>query len=309
MIRETMPVAILARVEEYAAPDFSPLLSEMLTQTLYPQELKGALVLLKPNLITARGGPLSCTNRAVILAVSKWFLDQGARVQVGDSPAFGSAASVLDSLQLTEALDALGVTIVEFDRLVSRTLPSGETVKVAARALECDLLVNLPKCKAHVQTRVTLAIKNYYGCVAGIRKAWWHMIHGGESGRFADLIVQLPLVLAPSISLVDGIEAMHKNGPVHGVPFPAGILAAGQNPVALETVLLHVLGVASHSCPLWNAAVKQGLEGTTMGACTWLTGENPGYQIEGFQVPSELMPVRFNPFRFVRSSLQRFLLS
>ncbi|MCI5190639.1 MAG: hypothetical protein D3905_12820, partial [Candidatus Electrothrix sp. AS4_5] len=64
-------------------------------QPLSPLSLCSAQVLLKPNLISAKTGPLACTEGAFILAVAKRFIDQGAKVSLGDSPAFGTTASVL----------------------------------------------------------------------------------------------------------------------------------------------------------------------------------------------------------------------
>ncbi|WP_051309933.1 DUF362 domain-containing protein [Desulfogranum japonicum] len=303
------PEVFLAKVTEYTSADFYPSVKALLEHTVNPKGLNGQRVMLKPNLISAKGGNLACTHPEVILAVARWFLENGARVQVGDSPAFGTAETVLDSLQVASTLRTLGVQIVNFNRGVSKVLPGGMQVKVAAAAVECDLLVNLPKCKAHAQARITLAMKNYYGCVVGLRKAWAHMQHGGKNGRFAELVVQLPSVLAPSVSLMDGIIAMHRTGPVHGVAFPAGVMAAAQNAVALDTVLMGVLNITPQSCPLWVAASELGMEGTAAGPFQWLTGEPQGYIVKDFEVPSVLMPIRFNPFRFIRSSVRRVLLS
>ncbi|MFH1020188.1 MAG: DUF362 domain-containing protein, partial [Pseudomonadota bacterium] len=56
----------------------------------------GSRVLLKPNLVSAvRNTGLACTYPEVVAAVAEWFLDQGATVRVGDSPAFGTALAVM----------------------------------------------------------------------------------------------------------------------------------------------------------------------------------------------------------------------
>ena len=48
--------------------------------------LRGTQVLLKPNLLTANNAQLACTDARFLVAAARWFLDQGAKVQVGDSP-------------------------------------------------------------------------------------------------------------------------------------------------------------------------------------------------------------------------------
>lgn len=272
------------------------------------RNLRSAKVLLKPNLITASNGQLACTHGQVMAAVARHLLAQGARVLVGDSPAFGSAQSVLEKIGAWSLLAHLGVEVVEFRPARMLTLPSGLQVPVAAPVLECDYLINLPKLKAHGQMRVTLAVKNYFGCVAGLHKPWWHMVHGGAQGRFAELLVELLTLLPSGYSLVDGIEAMHVSGPIHGQPFALGLLAGGANPIALDTALLAVLGIDPQQSPLWTAARAAGMVGTELGQLHFPHAGPETLQAKGFVVPEELNPVRFNPLRFLKSSVQRLLM-
>jgi uncharacterized protein (DUF362 family) len=270
--------------------------------------LRTARVLLKPNLITGRNGWLACTDGRFIVAVAKWFATMGAKVVVGDSPSFGSARSVLEAINALTALQNLSVPVVEFRQGRTMFLPSGHRATVAAAAMDCDLLVNLPKVKAHSQMRVTLAVKNLFGCLCGFHKPWWHMVHGGNNGRFAELLVDLLAILPPGCTLVDGIVAMHKTGPVHGAPFPLGIIACGINPVAIDTGLLALLGVDPFRSPLWRAADRAGVEGTSMSNLVFQLATPAELAVHGFAVPEELGSVRFNPFRFAKNSMKRVLL-
>lgn len=267
---------------------------------------RSAKILLKPNLITATNARLSCTNSQLITTVAGWLLDQGAQVTVGDSPAFGSAHSVLRAIGALPELERLGVRIAEFRRKTTLQLSSGIKAHVAVAALDCDYLLNLPKVKAHGQMRMTLAIKNYFGCVAGLHKPLWHMVHGGDQGLFADLLVQLLAVLPAGFSLVDGIEAMHVTGPIHGQPFRLGVLAGGVNPVAVDSALLAVLGVNPQSCPLWRVARALRMAGTEEQQLQFPLAAPEELAISNFLIPEELMPVRFNPIRFCTSTLRRW---
>lgn len=270
--------------------------------------LRTMQVLLKPNLITARNGALACTDSRLIVTVAQWFLAQGTQVTVGDSPSFGSARSVLGAIGALPALHKLGVPVAEFRRSKVITLPCGQKAAMAAAAMDCDLLVNLPKVKAHSQMRVTLAVKNLFGCLSGFHKPWWHMVHGGEHGRFAELLVDLLAVLPAGCTVADGIVAMHRTGPIHGDPYPLGVLAAGVNPVAVKTALLGLLGVDPHQCPLWRAAHRADLAGTRMEKLVFPLVQPTGLAVADFMVPGELGPVRFNPFRFTKNSMKRMLL-
>ncbi|MCI5168523.1 MAG: DUF362 domain-containing protein, partial [Candidatus Electrothrix sp. GM3_4] len=145
----------LTSCSSYNNHDLSQSLDRALKTLELPTNLHSSEVLLKPNLISAKAGPLACTEGAVILAVARWFIDQGARVGIGDSPAFGTAASVLKNinlnsnpnanLNLLDELAHLGVQIRPFTQGVPVELPGGGQAILARVALECDLLVNIPR--------------------------------------------------------------------------------------------------------------------------------------------------------------------
>ncbi|NOQ46204.1 MAG: DUF362 domain-containing protein, partial [Desulfobulbaceae bacterium] len=198
-------IVALARCPGYQAGNLARAIDTVISAVDPPENLTSCHVLLKPNLISAKKGTLPCTEGAFLLAVARWFLDRGAVVSVGDSPAFGTTTSVLARLEYTDQLQKLGVGLVNFSRVRTVILPSGIQVGMAADALDCDLLVNLPRVKAHAQLRITLAVKNCFGCLAGLRKPWWHMMYGGKQGRFADLLVELLSILPDSLHLADGI--------------------------------------------------------------------------------------------------------
>lgn len=298
----------LAPQKDYQEPGLGETLAPMLGKLTDGANLHGLHVLLKPNLLTAKNCRLACTDTRFILAVSRWFLDQGSRVSIGDSPAFGSAAGVLDAMGALQKLGALGVRVRNFRRRRSISLAHGVTVGLAEAALDCDLLVNLPKVKAHAQARVTLAVKNCFGCVSGFQKPLRHMIHGGRHHIFFELIASIPGVLPPAVHLVDGIVAMHIIGPVFGRPFPLGCVAGSRNPFALDTALLRILRLPPSRSPLWLAERKLGISGTSLNGFELDQTMLQALQADGFQVPDELMSVRFNPGRFLKGSIRRLFL-
>jgi uncharacterized protein (DUF362 family) len=292
----------------YEQPSLDAAIESLLASMDSLGTLRTARVLLKPNLITARNGRLACTDGRFIVAVARWFAVRGAQVAVGDSPSFGSARSVLEAIDALPVLREMGVPVVEFRQVKEVTLPGGYKVPMAAAAMECDLLVNLPKVKAHSQMRLTLAVKNLFGCVSGFHKPWWHMVHGGANGRFAELLVALLALLPAVCTMVDGIVAMHQTGPIHGEPYALGVITGGANPVAVDTGLMHLLGVDPRQCPLWCAAHRAGLAGTNMDELMFPLARPSGLAVNDFMVPEVLGPVRFNPFRFAKNSMKRVLL-
>lgn len=272
-----------------------------------PVHLRSTEILIKPNLIGARAGPLACTNGDFIAAAAGLFVDRGCRVTVGDSPAFGTARSVLRKIGCLDELLHRGVRISDFKKVREITLPSGTKAGMAADALDCDLLINLPKVKAHAQFRVSLAVKNFFGCLAGMRKPLWHMVHGGKEGKFASLLVEFLSVLPNGITLVDGITAMNRTGPMGGEPFALGVAACTSNPVAADRAMLDIIGVRPEASPILLACAGAGLNGCRLEDLDFPLQPPRELRVQGFLTPLKLSPVRFSLLRFLQGSCRRML--
>jgi uncharacterized protein (DUF362 family) len=268
---------------------------------------RGVRVLLKPNLLSARShGHLACTDPGFVAAVAEWFVEQGARITIGDSPAFGSAKGVMRATGIEKALAGLPVQLIDFDQAVQFKLPGGVAVGIARPALECDILVNLPRVKAHGQLYVTLALKNYFGTVVGFQKPWWHLRYGNHAERFASHLVDLLTVLPDGITFLDGIVAMHGTGPISGRPFPLGLVAGSLNPVALDSALLQILGLDHAKSALWQECVNRGLAGADPDVIYYPLLKPEELPAVNFEVPQVLRPVSFNPLRMMVSACRRF---
>lgn len=273
-----------------------------------PGNYHGKTVLLKPNLIGGSGPALACTHSEVIAAAAIWFQGRGARVLLGDSPAFGSAARVCARQGIADVLARQNIRLVEFATPLRRRLAGGVTVAVAAEALECDLLVGLPKVKAHNQMFVTLAVKNLFGTVVGVNKAMMHMVHGRGHRHFAGILLDLLDILPPSLHIADGICAMHVSGPLDGRPLPFYCMAAAESAVAMDTALLQALELDPRMSPLWQEAANRGLVGSNPLALGYPGLLPQDFFGSGFVAPAQLNPVRFNPLRFLRGMAKRVML-
>ena len=270
--------------------------------------LNGCRVLLKPNLIASRAPALACTNTIVIQAVAEWLIDAGASVSIGDSPAFGSARQVLKSIGVEDVVRRLGLNIQEFRTPVMTPISHGRRIGVAEEVLAQDFLVNVPKIKAHNQMYITCAVKNLFGVVCGIRKAAAHMQNGTSHLKFGELMLDLLKIIPPSVTIVDGITAMHRDGPIGGAPLDLGCIGACSDPVALDTALLDLLELDKERCPIWLAAQKRKLTGSDSAALSYPHEKPEIFHGSGFVAPAVLNPVPFNPLRFLKSSFRRMLL-
>ncbi|MEM8716520.1 MAG: DUF362 domain-containing protein [Cyanobacteria bacterium P01_A01_bin.3] len=266
-------------------------------------------VLLKPNLLTGARPENECTTRPeLVRVVAEAVLEAGGQPFIGDSPAFGSAFGVASKNGLVPLCDELGVEIIEFkgQRFTAPDDRQFAHLRLSREALGADVMINLPKVKSHVQLTVTLAVKNLFGCVPGKMKAWWHMEAGKDKIRFATMLVETAMAIAPQLSIVDGIVGHEGNGPSGGLPRPLGILAASDNVFALDRLLLELLQVDPQTVPIYLAGRELGVmpEMDTLD----ITGADwHELQVDDWRLPDRMMPIDFGAPRVLRSTLKHVL--
>lgn len=219
-------------------------------------------VLIKPNLLSeASPDKHVTTHPAVVEAVVRLVQEAGAQPIIGDSPGMASfikaarAAGIEDVAKRTNAKLAdfkKSVTINEKDRIF-------KNLEIAEDVINCDKIINLPKLKTHVQMTMTLGIKNMFGCIVGKRKSQWHLMAGKDRNYFATMIVELFESVKPTLTIMDGIAAMHKDGPQNGEPYPMGLIYASSDTVALDSAITYQVGLSFDKTPILAVAIKKGL--------------------------------------------------
>lgn len=268
----------------------------------------GTRILVKPNLLTAV--PLACTNPAVVAAACEWLLDHSAKLVIADSPAFGSAQAVAKAIGMADALKPLGLQAQGFKKVqkLRLQLPNSDLrpiIGVAQEALEADLILSMPKVKAHSQLRITLAVKNCYGVICGLRKAIAHARFGSSLDLFCDCVTALWRQLPPVSTICDGIMAMSKTGPIKGVPFQLNLIAASTSAAAADAAIMGVLNLPDSEIPLAQAIIRAGANPRDL-AYPILQPED--FPSQGFEVPKVLKEISFNPIYLARSLLKRIWL-
>lgn len=308
-----LPVALM-RHSACDAPHLAEAVGRVLDAACLPAHTPlraGARVLIKPNLLL--GKPLACTSPEVVAAACAWLLDHGARLVVADSPGFGRARNVAQAIGLAEALAPLGLSVRQLDKPVSVALPlpSGHAEKtrfpISRLALESDLILSLPRVKAHSQMLLTLAVKNCFGCVSGMRKALIHARQGRDPRFFADCLAAFWAALPPVAALADGIVAMHVTGPSRGEPLALGLLGASSSAVALDEALCAVLHLAPEDVPLGAALARRKAPGSAAaGTDVVFPLQRPeDFDANNFVLPGTLSHTSFHPARLVYSCLRR----
>lgn len=271
-------------------------------------DMRGRTVLIKPNFVSTRNAGLSCTNPHLIAATVRFCLKHGATVRVGDSPAFGTAQAIARRTGLTDLLHPMGVRVITLKR--GRLIRCGRAVvSLSADATEADLILNIPKFKAHSQMRFSGAVKNLFGCVTGVRKAWLHARHGDRNGEFVEMLCAVMDALPPTLNLMDGVEAMHCTGPMHGSAYALRLLGTSTCPVALDTAAGMLLGGGPERFPIWAECHRQQRPGAHPERLRFPLLTPQQFDAQDFLLPQTLKPESFRPTTLLRSTVKRIWLS
>jgi uncharacterized protein (DUF362 family) len=203
-------------------------------------------VLIKPNLLVAKTPDRAAlTHPAVLEAAIRLVLEAGAKPLVGDSPALGSARACAEKGGFSPVLKKYGVPLLACEKpaIVKSPDAAFKTFEVAKDALEVDAIINLPKLKTHGQMVMTMAVKNTFGLVPGVRKTQWHLRVGNKPAHFARMLVDLHYRVAPVLSIMDAVTAMEGNGPGSGDPVDLGLIIAGADASAIDAVSCGIVGL------------------------------------------------------------------
>lgn len=257
---QTKRVAILSSPEYKKCREK---ISEGLDLIGFDETLRGKKVLLKVNLLSARS-PESCvtTNPLFVRAVAELFLGRGAEVSVGDSPASVSTSVAGYASGISQVCKELGIPLLDFDDPVQIVFDEGtyRSFLISKPVLETDLLINLPKLKTHALTRVTLGVKNLFGCVPGAKKQGWHF-RVRNMKEFSKMLLDLAVHLKADLTVIDGIYGMDGNGPSNGRIIKPGIIGMSRDVFALDDAIAELFGVNHSKVPILQIARDRGLVG------------------------------------------------
>jgi uncharacterized protein (DUF362 family) len=237
----------IRRVSNYEA-DLSAVLFETLSEFDLP--VPGKTILLKPNLVGLDPLGMMNTHPAVITAARESFLRLGAaRVLVGDGPAMDrDTQAVLESIRLREFAGPLSsffvdLNVDDLERVLLKTQASRLRELYFPKTVRgVDFLVSLPKLKTHHWAGVTLSLKNMFGVIPGSCYGWpKNILHWAGIDR---AILDINAAVRPDFAIVDGIIGMEGNGPIQGVSKAAGVLIAGDDPVAVDSTCARIMGLA-----------------------------------------------------------------
>jgi len=220
---------------------------------------RGDVVAVKPNLSWARKPELAATTHpAVLEAVIELCQEAGAKkVRIADNTIHDARRcfAVTGAGRVAEKTGAELVfprnSLMRDMRIHGNRL---DVWPVYSPLKEADCLINLPIAKVHVVSTLTVGMKNWIGGVGGRRHALHQDIH--------QTIVDLAQYFRPTVTLVDAIRIMVRNGPSGGSPDDVAVkntLILSDDPVAADARAAELFGVDPGDFGVVRLGAKWGL--------------------------------------------------
>jgi len=227
------------------------------------KRLAKAHVLIKPNLVRPDPTklPAMTTDPRLLHALIRTCLHfNAAHVTLGEKPGYGFPAR--------KAFELIGLTPEHFDQRVSfsyfdeeqwqrKPNPGADVFRqplIPKQALDCDLIINVPKMKTHMHTLVSLGLKNFQGLVADDERMLFHRCD------ISHKIVDTVLARKPDFTIIDALWPMEGQAPFFGDPVcDFNVLVASENVVAADATCCRIMGIEPTEITHIRLAALKGL--------------------------------------------------
>jgi uncharacterized protein (DUF362 family)/Pyruvate/2-oxoacid:ferredoxin oxidoreductase delta subunit len=230
---------------------------------LFPLDLSGKKVLIKPNVLRASEPKEGITTHPAVLraVVERVESQRPVSIIVGDNPGlfnYGENEASFQKTGLMEGAKGYYQNIGLDSQPIDFNPDFMARVGLSRAVLEADIIISLPKFKTHGLTVLTGAIKNSYGFLPGAQKAKLHKA-AGSPRRFHELIVEVFRLRVPDLFILDAVVGMEGNGPACPDLRDIGLILASDNAVALDAVMASMMGLEPGLLRFLQKAKEKGL--------------------------------------------------
>jgi len=217
-------------------------------------------VLVKVNFITTKTWDTGATTDPVVVeAILQRLQALSKEVIVVESDAsMTNATKAFKATGMAEMCERNGVECLNLRHDKNRVelpIPGGTALKkiTVPRIVTESGIVSAAKMKTHMETGVTLGMKNLFGLLPDKFKGKFHV--KGMHKVVADIIT----VINPHLTVVDGFVAMEGRGPVGGSPVQMETIVAGRDVVAVDAIASRLMGIDPHEIGHIMMAHERGL--------------------------------------------------
>jgi uncharacterized protein (DUF362 family) len=217
-------------------------------------------VLIKVNFITDKTWDTGATTDPIVVeAIIKKLEALPVKVYVVESDAtITNADKAFEKTGMKEMCRRNGVEWLNLRHVkdkVKLEIPNGEALQsiVVPRLVTESAVISAAKLKTHLNTTVTLGMKNMFGLLPDKFKGKYHM------KGISKVVVDINTVLKPAFTVIDGFVGMAGEGPIDGTPVQMNLIIAGTDVVATDATAARVMGFNPYEITHIRKAFEKGL--------------------------------------------------
>lgn len=186
-------------------------------------------IFIKPNLVDSFS-PKSgiVTSPKMVEAIVKYFRKNFPEKQIiiGDGCALHiDMENILNKSGYRYISDRYGIKIVSLDEVEREELTWEHGSLKLPEFIHTHEYINVPKLKTHMQTSVSISMKNQKGLLLKKNKQDFH-----RKFDLNDSIKLLTGIVKPDLNIIDGILSLEGNGPLgHGKPKKTNLIIGSTN--------------------------------------------------------------------------------
>jgi len=224
---------------------------------------KDARIFIKPNLTFPTYRPGVMTNPRAVEAAILAIREYTPYIIIGDADSGGYNRFSMDDVYRETGLwkfaEKYGAQIVNLSRLERRTITfwyrNRQFFIDLPRLLtdEIDLLITMPVPKVHVNTVVSLAFKNQWGCIPEPRDRL--QLHP----YFKHVVLEINKAVKAKVAIIDGKYGLNVNGPLRGQPVELNWLLIANDIGAGDRLACELMQIPIEKVPHLRYAKKLGL--------------------------------------------------
>lgn len=214
-------------------------------------------VVLKPNLVYPIGWRSGVVSDVRLIRELIGHLHRlGIKaIMMAEGPGLGvEAGRAFEKSGFAELSRETGVPLVDLNQAQRRPVSWANGELMLPEILREAYYINLPKIKTHINTLVTLGLKNQKGLLSYQDKKRFH-----QQGLHRP-VAELLAAVRPDFTILDGVLAIEGDGPLAGGRrVRLGVVAAGTDPLAVDAVGCRLMGIEPREVEHLDLACQMGL--------------------------------------------------
>ncbi|MBL7187218.1 MAG: DUF362 domain-containing protein [Phycisphaerae bacterium] len=236
----------MSRIAKVNFTDYSRSIAKALDLLGAADQLpRDGLIIIKPNLTNSSPPPVTTSVEAAEAVYNYCKAHTKAQIAIGEGCGSGVTADIFAALGYVDLADKLGLELIDFNDAETTLLEDKDALQLRQFHIPCIVrqafVISLPVLKDHSFTKTTIAMKNMFGIAPGeFYAGGWNkaQLHSPSTDKS---VVDICRYKKPDLSVVDAsvaLTGMH----LSGTPKKLGLILAGFDPVAVDTIGSELLG-------------------------------------------------------------------